>query len=53
MKQFLIASPTLGQKHNTDGLAINLNQLKEKSARYVSRNDFFPNASKNKLVRKI
>ena len=46
---FLTASPTLGLKHNKDGLAIKLNWLKEKSARYVSHKDLLSECIKSKI----
>ena len=51
-QNFLTASSTLGQKHNTDGLAIKLNRLKEKSARYVSHKDLLSQCIKSKFVLK-
>ena len=47
-RNLLTASPASGQKHNTDGLAIKLNWLKENHERKdMSRiKVFFPNTSK-------
>ena len=47
---FLTASPIT--IHNTDGLALELNRLKEKSARYLSHKDFISQYIKSKLVPK-
>ena len=41
---------TQTQYHNTDGLAIKLNRLKEKSARYTSHKEFLSQCIDNKLV---
>ena len=40
------------QNHNTDGLAIKLNRLKEKSARYNSHRDFLSKFIQENLVTK-
>ena len=49
-QNFLTASPIT--IHNTDGLALKFNHLKEKSARYVSHKDFISQCIKSKLVPK-
>ena len=46
----LTATPS--QNHNTDGLAIKLNCLKEKSARYNSHRDFLPACIQENFVPK-
>ena len=46
----LTATPS--QNHNTDGLAIKLNCLKEKSARYNSHRDFLPTCIQENFVPK-
>ena len=40
------------QNHNTDGLAIKLNCLKEKPARYTSHRDFFSKCAQESLASK-
>ena len=47
---FLIASPTLGQKYNTDRLAAKVNRMKEKSLRCVSKKDFLSKYIKGNLA---